>query len=204
MSEILEALFHRRAVKAFEPVEIPQVLREQILNAARHAPSSFNMQPYRFFWVESSPRKATAVKLCLGQMPAATASALVVAVADIGSLASDLASPVGVDAPERLQPRQSPRLRADGEDGPDPVHARTVRHFWRGQVGDSSTAEFVEDDRDATTVSTRLVKVGDEEYIVGLSEPDDCRRSAGTQHVPHGRIRWPQTLQISRAVNPVS
>jgi nitroreductase len=88
MTEILEALFHRRAVKAFEPVEIPPVLREQILNAARHAPSSFNMQPYRFFWVESSPKKATAAKLCLGQMPAATASALVVAVADIGSLAA--------------------------------------------------------------------------------------------------------------------
>ena len=86
MNEILEALFHRRAVKAFEPVEIPQVLREQILNAARHAPSSFNSQPYQFFWVESSPRKATAAKLCMGQMPAATASALVVAVADIGSL----------------------------------------------------------------------------------------------------------------------
>ena len=88
MSEILEALFHRRAVKAFEPVEIPQALREQILNAARHAPSSFNMQPYRLFWVESSSGRATAAKLCLGQMPAATASALVVAVADIGSLAA--------------------------------------------------------------------------------------------------------------------
>ena len=88
MSEILEALFHRRAVKAFEPVEIPQVLREQVLDAARHAPSSFNSQPYRLFWVESSARKATAAKLCLGQMPAKTASALVVAVADIGSLAA--------------------------------------------------------------------------------------------------------------------
>ena len=88
MNEILEAVFHRRAVKAFEPVEIPQAQREQILDAARHAPSSFNSQPYRFFWVESSARKATAAKLCLGQMPAATASALVVAVADIGSLAA--------------------------------------------------------------------------------------------------------------------
>jgi nitroreductase len=88
MSEILEVVFRRRAVKAFEPVEISQVLREQILDAARHAPSSFNMQPYRFFWVESSQKKATAAKLCLGQMPAATASALVVAVADIGSLAA--------------------------------------------------------------------------------------------------------------------
>jgi nitroreductase len=88
MNEILEALFRRRAVKAFEPVEIPQVLREQILDAARHAPSSFNMQPYRFFWVESPARKATVAKLCLGQMPAETASALVVVVADIGSLAA--------------------------------------------------------------------------------------------------------------------
>src|SRR5690349_23536683 len=88
MDEILEVLFRRRAVKAFDPVEIPQALREQILDAARHAPSSFNTQPYRFFWVESPARKATAAKLCLGQMPAETASALVVAVADIGSLAA--------------------------------------------------------------------------------------------------------------------
>lgn len=88
MSEILEALFHRRAVKAFEPIKIPAALREQILDAARHAPSSFNMQPYRFFWVESPARKATAAKLCMGQRPAETASALVVAVADIGSLAA--------------------------------------------------------------------------------------------------------------------
>ena len=88
MSEILEALLQRRAVKAFEAVEIPQALREQILDAARHAPSSFNMQPYRFFWVESSARRATAAKLCMGQMPAETASALVVAVADIGSMAA--------------------------------------------------------------------------------------------------------------------
>jgi nitroreductase len=86
MSDILEAILRRRAVKAFAPIEIPQALREQILNAARHAPSSFNMQPYQFFWVESSARKAAAAKLCLGQTPAETASALVVAVADIGSL----------------------------------------------------------------------------------------------------------------------
>src|SRR5215468_4436396 len=88
MSEILGALFHRRAVKEFEPVEISQALREQILDAARHAPSSFNMQPYRFFWVESRGRKASVAKLCLGQMPAETASALVVVVADIGSFAA--------------------------------------------------------------------------------------------------------------------
>jgi hypothetical protein len=35
-------------------------------------------------------------------------------------------------------------------------------------MGDFSTGEFVEDDGDAASVSTGRVKVGDEEYIVGL------------------------------------
>ena len=86
MNGILQAIFQRRAVKVFEPVEISRELREQILNAARHAPSSFNVQPYRLYWVGSAAKKAAVAKLCLRQMPAETASALVVAVADIGSM----------------------------------------------------------------------------------------------------------------------
>ena len=88
MNEILQAVFQRRAVKVFAPVEISAEIRDQILNAARHAPSSFNTQPYRFYWVQTAKEKTTVAKLCLGQMPAETASALVVAVADIGSLAA--------------------------------------------------------------------------------------------------------------------
>ena len=88
MTDILDAIFQRRAVKLFEPVEISQELREQILNAAFHAPSSFNLQPYRFYWVGSAANKTAVAKLCLGQTPAETASALVVAVADIGSMPS--------------------------------------------------------------------------------------------------------------------
>jgi nitroreductase len=86
MPVILDAMFQRRAVKVFEPIEISEEQRQQILNAARHAPSSFNAQPYRFFWVRTAKEKAAVAKLCLGQMPAETASALIVAVADIGSL----------------------------------------------------------------------------------------------------------------------
>jgi nitroreductase len=89
-SPVLEAIFQRRAVKVFEPVEIPQDQRELILHAARLAPSSFNIQPYRFYWVESPPMKKSAARLCMGQSPAATASALIVAVADIGSWRSTI------------------------------------------------------------------------------------------------------------------
>src|SRR5215470_17310774 len=88
MNDVLSAIFQRRAVKLFEPVEISQELREQILNAARHAPSSFNAQPYRFYWIETEKERRAVAELCLKQMPAETASALVVAVADIGSLAA--------------------------------------------------------------------------------------------------------------------
>ncbi len=86
MNDILDAIFQRRAVKLFEPVVIAQDPRERILNAARHAPSSFNVQPYKLYWVESAAKKAAVAKLCLGQAPAETASALVVVVADIGSM----------------------------------------------------------------------------------------------------------------------
>jgi nitroreductase len=83
---ILSAIFERRAIRAFEPVEIPVSTRDLLLRSARQAPSSFNTQPYRLYWVESPVQRDTIAKLCLSQNPALTASALVVAVADLGSL----------------------------------------------------------------------------------------------------------------------
>ena len=85
MNDILNAISLRRAVKLFEPVDISSEIREQILQAACQAPSSFNIQPYRMYWVGSEARRAEVARLCMGQQPAATASALIVAVADIGS-----------------------------------------------------------------------------------------------------------------------
>lgn len=85
MNHILNAIFQRRAVKVFDSVEIPPETREQILEAARLAPSSFNIQPYRFYWIETPDTRREAARLCMDQSPAATASALVVAVADLGS-----------------------------------------------------------------------------------------------------------------------
>jgi nitroreductase len=85
---ILSAIFQRRAIRAFEPVEISVATRELLLQSARQAPSSCNSQPYRLYWVESPVERAVVAKLCHGQSPAQTASALVVAVADIGSFHS--------------------------------------------------------------------------------------------------------------------
>lgn len=85
MNAALSAILQRRAIRDFEPVQLSSQVRELILNAARSAPSSFNIQPYRFYWIESPAAKPLASRLCMGQKAAETASALVVAVADIGS-----------------------------------------------------------------------------------------------------------------------
>src|SRR5689334_15344069 len=86
MNSTLDAIRQRRAVKVFDPVDISEGVRDQILDAMRHAPSSFNMQPYKLYWIGTPGNKAAVAKLCLGQSPAETASALAVFVADLASL----------------------------------------------------------------------------------------------------------------------
>ena len=88
MSEVLSLLLGRRAIKSFDPVEVSEEVRDQVLRAACHAPSSFNMQPYRFYWVQSSGKRADLAGLCLSQKPAVTASVLIVAVADLSAFSS--------------------------------------------------------------------------------------------------------------------
>ena len=91
----ISAIYRRRAIRLFEPVEIPTSTRDLLLESARQAPSSFNMQPYRLYWVESPANREAVAKLCLNQKPAQSASALVVAVADIGSFRSTAELQVG-------------------------------------------------------------------------------------------------------------
>ena len=85
---LLSAIFQRRAIRAFEPVAVAASTRDLLLQSARQAPSSFNTQPYRLYWVESTAQRDAVAKLCMSQNAAKTASALVVAVADLGSLRS--------------------------------------------------------------------------------------------------------------------
>lgn len=84
MTSNLEAVMQRRAIRDFDAVPIPPETREQILRAAAAAPSSCNSQPYRLIWIETPEKKGKAAELCMGQRAAKTASALVVAVADLG------------------------------------------------------------------------------------------------------------------------
>ncbi len=145
-------MFQRRAVKLFEPVEISAGLCEQILNAACHAPSSFNLQPYKFYWVGSHEKRTAVAKLCLGQKPAETASALVVAVADIGSLSATTQSQL-----EWMR-------QANFSDEKIRDYERTARMgrilfmpgpfgVFGGEKGDPLVDEPMEDDRNASALA---------------------------------------------------
>lgn len=85
MNPVLSAIHQRRATRAFEPVDIPDEIRNSLLEAATLAPSSFNLQPYRFYWVAAPENRRRVAEFCLKQQAAQTASALAVAVADVNS-----------------------------------------------------------------------------------------------------------------------
>jgi nitroreductase len=95
MTRNLKAMLRRRAIREFDPVEVPAETREQILRAACAAPSSFNSQPYRLVWIESPGKLKRAAELCMSQSAAQTASALVVAVADLGASTATTAGYLG-------------------------------------------------------------------------------------------------------------
>jgi nitroreductase len=63
MHSTLNAIFQRRAIRLFDPIEISPALRDELLGAARLAPSSFNSQPYRLFWVSSRESLRTVAQL---------------------------------------------------------------------------------------------------------------------------------------------
>jgi nitroreductase len=202
-SPVLEAIFQRRAVKVFEPVEIPQNQRDLILDAARLAPSSFNVQPYRFYWVESPPMKKSAVRLCMGQSLAATASALVVAVADVGSWRSTIQGHLEWIRKSGLSAQKISdyELRAKfgkwffiqgwfGIFGLVKWIALRMANLWR-IIG-------------TARVAPGTIQMGDQKHIAGLRKFDDRRRSAGAEHLSDGGLRWPQTLQVPRTQSAVS
>ena len=55
--ELLEAIKGRRSVRAFKPQDVPDEIVEQLVDAARHAPSAGNLQPWEFLIVRKPEQK---------------------------------------------------------------------------------------------------------------------------------------------------
>jgi len=81
MTSFFEAVESRRSVRAFLPDPVPAEVLDRCLDAALKAPSSSNLQPWRFVVLQDPEARAQAVKICLDQAPASTAPLLVALVA---------------------------------------------------------------------------------------------------------------------------
>ncbi|HTV86826.1 MAG TPA: nitroreductase family protein [Dyella sp.] len=73
---------HRRAVRDFDGSAIADEDVRAILAEAQLAPSSNNLQPYRFHWIKDPALKREAAAACHNQRAAGGASALIALVAD--------------------------------------------------------------------------------------------------------------------------
>lgn len=71
----------RRAIRKFKPAPVPEETVYALLDEAKFAPSSGNMQPFQLHWLRGAGLKDLVAQACNGQSAAASASDLIVIVA---------------------------------------------------------------------------------------------------------------------------
>jgi nitroreductase len=85
-----QAIEERRATPSFDGSPIPPEDLKQILDAGLHAPSGYNMQPWRFIVVQSAEQKRRLRAASYNQAKVEEASAVIVACGDADGWRKDV------------------------------------------------------------------------------------------------------------------
>src|SRR6202142_4223005 len=85
-----QAIQERRATPSFDGAPMPVEDLKQILDAGLHAPSGYNMQPWRFIVVQSEEQKRRLRAASYNQAKVEEASAVIVACGDRDGWRRDL------------------------------------------------------------------------------------------------------------------
>jgi nitroreductase len=85
-----QAIAERRATPSFDGTPIPPEDLKQILDAGLHAPSGYNMQPWRFIVVQSAEQKKKLRAASYNQAKVEEASAVIVACGDADGWRKDM------------------------------------------------------------------------------------------------------------------
>jgi nitroreductase len=88
--KLSEVVFHRRATPSFTGDPIPAEDLRTILQAGLHAPSGYNIQPWRFIVVQSEEQKKRLRAASYNQGKVEEASAVIVACGDADGWRKDL------------------------------------------------------------------------------------------------------------------
>ena len=65
--DLMEAIKTRRSIRRYKPLQVPESLLREVLNAARLAPSADNAQPWKIIVVRDEQVKAKLASACNGQ-----------------------------------------------------------------------------------------------------------------------------------------
>jgi nitroreductase len=87
---LTQAIADRRATPSFDGAPIPAEDLKQILDAGLHAPSGYNMQPWRFIVVQAPEQKKRLRAASYNQAKVEEASAVIVACGDADGWRKDL------------------------------------------------------------------------------------------------------------------
>jgi len=80
--DVLEAIKGRRSIRAFKNQDVPAEIVEELIDAARWAPSAGNIQPWEFIIVRKPRIKRRLVETALDQMFIEEAPVVIVVCAD--------------------------------------------------------------------------------------------------------------------------
>ena len=87
---LAQAISERRSTPSFDGEPIPSSDLSQILEAGLHAPSGYNMQPWRFIVVQNPDQRRRLRAACYNQAKVEEASAIIVACGDRDGWRKDL------------------------------------------------------------------------------------------------------------------
>ena len=90
MKNLTEVIRDRRATPSFDGTPVPASDLRQILDAGLHAPSGYNMQPWRFVVVQSPEQKRKLRAASYNQPKVEEASVVIVACGDMDGWRKDL------------------------------------------------------------------------------------------------------------------
>jgi nitroreductase len=80
--ELSEAIKGRRSVRAFKPQDVPEEMVERLIDAARHAPSAGNIQPWEFVIARKLETKQKLSRAAFNQAFVEEAPVVIVVCAD--------------------------------------------------------------------------------------------------------------------------
>ncbi len=77
--DLMEAIKTRRSIRRYKPLQVPETLLRDVLNAARLAPSADNAQPWKIIAVRDEAVRSKLASACNGQKFMAQAPIILVA-----------------------------------------------------------------------------------------------------------------------------